>query len=218
MAATSRHSVLGAGVGVGGDNTIILDVRQRHEVGALVGSTVERKAVVVAETGLEEVADVVLDGNIRLQVLRVVVNPTVELLRTVEGGTPRTVLNLGLVAIPTHTELVLHLRQAENRLPLQTTVVLNTDALLLRALLGGDQDDTCTSTATIQSGSGSAFQHCHRLDIIGVDCVSTVTKVETTVQTVATESSSIVQGHTINNIQRLVATRERTDATDNNRL
>ena len=88
VAAAARHGVLGVGVGVARDDTVIVDLRQRHKVGALVGGTVERDAVAVTETGAEEVLHVALDGQVRLQALAVVVGPAPQLLRAVEAGTP----------------------------------------------------------------------------------------------------------------------------------
>ena len=124
-----------------------------------------------------------------------------------------------MVAIPTHTELVLHLGQAHYRLPLQATVILDAHTtVLLGTLLGGDQDDTCAGTATVQGGSGSTLQNGHALNVVGVNGAGTVTEVVTAVQTITAVGCRVVQGHTIHNIQRLVATRERAHTTNDNRF
>ena len=61
---TGRESVLLIAVSIGGDDTVIRDLRERHEVVALVGCTVERYTVRVTETSVEEVLHVVLDRQI----------------------------------------------------------------------------------------------------------------------------------------------------------
>ena len=61
---TGRESVLLIAVSIGGDDTVIRDLRERHEVVALVGCTVERYTVRETETSVEEVLHVVLDRQI----------------------------------------------------------------------------------------------------------------------------------------------------------
>ena len=163
-----------------------MNLRQADIESGQVCSVAERYAVVVTETGIEVVLHVVLHGYIRLHLLRVVIDSTVAEHRSVELRTPRTVLVVSLVTIPTHTEVVLELWQAKHALPLQTTVVLNTDTLILLTSLGGDQDDTVSSTATIEGRSSSTLQNGHILNVVGVDGVGTVTKVVAVVQRVVT--------------------------------
>ena len=57
--------------------------------------------------------------------------------------------------------------------------------------------------ATIQGGSGRTFQHGHVLDIVWVDSRNTITEVVTTLGACVAEVS-IVQGHAVDNVQRLV--------------
>ena len=124
MACASAEGVLVVAVGAGGNDTVIADLRERQIISTLVGGTIERQTVVETEAGVEEVLHVLLDGNVRLHVLRVVVHVTVTKRGTVERGTPRTVLDIGLLTVPAHTEHVLLLRDAEQRLPLEAAVVL----------------------------------------------------------------------------------------------
>ena len=135
-----------------------------------------------------------------------VVDSTVTEHRAIELRTPRTVLIVCLVTIPTHTEVVLELWQTEHALPLQTTVVLNTDTLVFLTSLGGDQDDTVSSTATIEGRSSSTLQNGHVLNVVGVDSVGTVTEVITIVQAITCIHCRVGHGNTVDDIQRLVAT------------
>ena len=216
MTTTCRESVLLVAVGLGRYDTIIVNLRQRNEVVAGIGSTVERYAVVITETGIVEVLQVVLDGYIRLDLLAAVVLSTPAQGRTIESWTPRTVLVVGLITVPTHTELVLHLWQAHYLLPLQTAVILyaNTFLLLLTAL-GGDYDYTVGSTATIKCGSSSTLQDGHRLNIVGVNSVSTVTEVVSVIER-GTGNSVVKHRYTVNYVQWLVATANRAETTDYN--
>ena len=214
---TSWECIFLIAVSTGGDDTIVADLRERYKVVTLVSCTIERYTVRVTETSIEEVLHIVLDRQIRLDLLRVVIYSTILQYRTIETWTPRTILIVSLVTVPTHTEVVLHLRQAHHALPLQTTVILNTEALLLLLTsLGSNQDHTIGSTATIEGCSGSTLQDGHVLHVVRVHSVSTVTEVITAVQTVVTENCRVIQGHTINNIQRLVSTTQWADTTNNN--
>ena len=49
------------------------------------------------------------------------------------------------------------------------TIIGNTGALTATAFLGGDDDDTIATTATIDSGGRSVLQHVEALDVLGVD-------------------------------------------------
>ena len=126
MRATCREGILLVAVGISRNDTIVANLRERYEIVALVSSTVERNTVRIAETCIEEVPHVVLNSLVRLDLLRIVVNGTVLQRRTVELRTPGTVLVVGLVSVPTHTEIILHLGQTHDAFPLQTAVILNT--------------------------------------------------------------------------------------------
>ena len=219
MRTTGREGVLSVTVGVSRNDTVILQLRERYEVVALFSSAIERHTVRIAEASVEEVLHVVLNRQIRFDLLRVIVYSTILQGRAIEAGTPRTVLVVSLVTVPTHTEVVLHLRQTHHLLPLQTTVIFDTETFsLLLTTLGSDQDNTIGSTATIKSGSSSTFQDGHALHVVRVHSVSTVTEVITTVQTIAAVNCRVVHGYTINNIERLVGSAQRTDTTDDNRV
>ena len=130
--------------------------------------TIQRNAVRSAKTRVEEVLDVILQSAVLVDQLLVVPDRTIDLRRTVQLRTPRTVLDEGLSSVPTLSELVLHLRQQADVTPLNTSVVADLEVLvaLLLTALGGDHDHTVGSAATIQSSSGSTLQHSHRLDIV----------------------------------------------------
>ena len=85
------------------------------------------------------------------------------------------------------------------------TIVLDTKALLVVGALGRDEDHTMGSAATVQCRSGRALEHGHALDVIGIDGRDAVTQVIATLNTGTTEVG-VIQGHTVNNIQRLVIT------------
>ena len=207
MRTTCRECVSLVAVGIGRNDTVILHLRERNKEVAGISCTVERQAVGVAETGAEEVLHVVLDGHIGLDLLGVVVNSTIPECGTVESRTPGTVLIISLVTVPTHTKFVLHLGQAHYLLPLQATVVLDTQTFsLLLSTLGSNHNYTIGSAATIESGSGSTLKNGHTLHIIRVHHIGTVTKVVAVVKAITTDDGSIVQRHTVHYIERLVGT------------
>ena len=190
-------------------------VRIAQVVGHLlvVAHTIQRYAVRGAHARIEEVLDVVLQSAVLVNQLLVVPDGTVDLGRTVQLGTPRTVLDERLGTVPTLTELILHLRQQADITPLNASVVADLEvalALLLTAL-GGDHDHTVGSAATIQSSSGSTLQNGHVLDVVRVDAR------QTTLGAGMTHSLTcgLLEGHTVNDIQGLVVTVDRADTADN---
>ena len=112
--------------------------------------------------------------------------------------------------------MVLHLGKQCYLTCLNTTIVLNGEVLAfaLLTLLGGNDDHTVGSTATIEGGSGSTFKHCHALDVVRRDARDTTSGLGVTL----TGEGSALQGHTINNIEWLVTTIDRTETTDDNRV
>ena len=83
-----------------------------------------------AYTGIKEVLDVILNSTVLVYQLLMVPDRTINLSRAVELRTPRTVLNIGLLSVPSLSELVLHLRQSANLAPLHTSVVGNLEVAL----------------------------------------------------------------------------------------
>ena len=84
----------------------------------------------------------------------------------------------------------------------ERTIVLYTN-LILRRLLGRNQDNTMRSTATIEGRGSRTFQYAHRLDVVRVDGRDTITEVIATSFTSAAKVG-IIQRHTIHHIERLV--------------
>ena len=113
VAATVGDGVTGVSVLVAGDDTIVVGVAVAQVVGHLVvfRHTVERHAMAVRDTGLVEVLDVVLQGGVLMDELLVVPDGSVDLCGAVEFGTPRAVLDEGLLSVPSLSELVLELGQ-----------------------------------------------------------------------------------------------------------
>ena len=106
-----------------------------------------------------------------------------------------------MITIPTHTEVVLLLRQTQHFFPLQATIVLNSEAFgLLRTTLGGNEDDTVSGTATIKSCSCGTFQHRHVFHVVGVDHTGTITEVITVVQAVVAKYRRVDHWHTVDDI------------------
>ena len=162
------------------------------------------------ETCLKQSPDIIIKLNaFRIQI-------TVSGLIIEVGG---TLLTIGV--------LVLDLGIIISFVPTERVAVCNL-SLTGRALLGGDDDSTVGSIGTVQSGSGSAFQNGHRLDVIRVDIVTTGGEVHVIHQThavgdvgigkaVGSMECGVVDGNTIHNIQRLVATGNRSSGTQNYR-
>ena len=69
LAGIGREGVLGVAVSIGRNDTVIVNLRQADIEGGQVCGIAERYAVVVAETGIEEILGVVLDRQVRLHVL-----------------------------------------------------------------------------------------------------------------------------------------------------
>ena len=80
--------------------------------------------------------------------------------------------------------------------------------------LGSDDNNTVSGTSTIDRGSGSILQDCHRLNVVGVQTGkwrNLLTLIRTDTYCVGTE------GNTVNNVQRLSAGVQRVATTDENR-
>ena len=201
MASPSRERVLIVAVGIGGYDTILAYLRQAKEEVAHVCCAVKRHAVAISIARVEEVAHIVFYWHITLKVLCAFVNRSVTQPRTIKARSPRTVLVVGLVAIPTHTKVVLHLRQAQQRFPLHASVILYAQSPLgFLTRLGGDKDNTVGGSATIQGRCGCSFKDGHALHVVGIYGTCAVTKVVTAVQSVATHHRIVGQWHAIDNI------------------
>ena len=201
MTCPSRERVLVIAVGIGRYDTVLAYLRQTEEEVAHVCCTVERYAVAVSVACIEEVAHVILYGHVALKVLCAFVNVTVAQPRTIEARSPRTVFKVGFVAIPTHTKIVLHLRQAQQRFPLHATVILYTQSLLgFLTRFGGNKDNAISSTTTIQGRCGCSFKDRHAFHVVGIHSTGTVTEVVTAVQTIVAHHRIVSQWHTIDNV------------------
>ena len=73
------------------------------------------------------------------------------------------------------------------------------------AFLGGDDNHTVRCTRTVDGCCRSILQHSESLDVVGVD---------TTEHVAATLDGRVVNRHTVDHNQRVVAGRERGTATD----
>ena len=169
------------------------------------------------DTRIEEILDIVLNSTVLVLQLLIIPDWTIHLCTTVHLRTPRSVLDEGLLTVPTLTELVLELRQCSDATPLQTTVVadLEVAVAMLLTSLGGDDDHTIGSTATIQSCSSSTLQHGHVLDIVRVDVRHTTDGIlELFLLFLRTTEGGLYEGHTIHNVEGLVVTINRADTTD----
>ena len=201
MASPSRERVLVIAVGIGGYDTILAYLRQTKEEVTSIRCAVKRHAVAIPVPRVEEVAHIVFYWHVTLKVLGALVNVTVAQPRTIETRPPRAVLVVGLVAIPTHTKVVLHLRQAQQRFPLHAAVILYTQSLLgFLARLGGDKYNAVCCSAAIKSRCSCSFKDGHALHVVGIYGTCAVTKVVTAVQSVATHHRIVGQWHAIDNI------------------
>ena len=155
------------------DNAVIFRKRIAQVIGhaLVIGDAAQSYRMTGAETGLKEVFDVAFDCTVLVDELLVVPDWAIDLCRTVHFRTPRAVLNESLLAIPTLTKLVLELGQIGNCAELNATIIADGEvaSLVGCAFLGGDDDDTIGSTATIEGSSGCTFQYCHRLNVVRVD-------------------------------------------------
>ena len=201
VACPCRERVLVIAVGIGGYDTILAYLRHAEEEVAHVCCTVERHAVAISIARVEEVAHIVFYWHVTLKVLCAFVNRSVTQPRTIETRPPGAVLVVGFVAIPTHTKVVLHLRQAQQRFPLHAAVILYAKSPLgFLTRLGGDKDNTVGGSATIQRRCGCSFKNGHALHVVGIYGTCAVTKVVTAVQSVATHHRIVGQRHAIDNI------------------
>ena len=80
--------------------------------------------------------------------------------------------------------------------PGHTTVVGNARTLSAAAFLGGDDDDTVRTTATIDGGCRGVLEDVEALDVLGVDDGQTIGE---------TFHTLVVHGHTVDHDQRVVA-------------
>ena len=201
MTCPSRERVLVIAVGIGRYDTVLTYLRQAEEEVAHVCCTVERHAVAISIARVEEVAHIVFYWHVTLKVLCAFVNRSVTQPRTIETRPPGAVLVVGFVAIPTHTKVVLHLRQAQQRLPLHATVILYTQSLLgFLTRFGGNKDNAVGCTTTIQGRCGCSFKDRHAFHVVGIHSTGTVTEVVTAVQTIVAHHRIVSQWHAIDNV------------------
>ena len=127
-------------------------------------------------------------GGIEIQTVVLSVDDRIEAI--VEGG-----LSHGGSILISVAEL--HLRLAVVERSLSGSGEVNLYLLVLLAALGGDDDDTIGSAATVDRGRSGVLQNLHRLDVVHVKGV---------------EGRS--GGHTIDNVERILVGVERTNTTD----
>ena len=187
-----------------GQDVLVAHIGEAEANAGLSGIHRQDSSILCSQTSTEESAGVVLiHGKWTLN--------TIEILHQLVVGfwSPAAISTRGgcltkLTAI-THTVGLLDI------VPLgilgvdgQRAIIFYTYLVFL-CLLGGDKNNTMRSTATVKGRGSRAFQHGHVLNIIGVDGRDTVTKVITAFGACAAKVG-VVQGHTINYIQRLVVT------------
>ena len=125
------------------------------------------------------------------------------MLTTIETRSPRTVL-LIRPGTPTLTKEILGHWHTKHISKCQRTIVSDRSPLVTLWLLCSNHNNTIGCTRTIKSGSRSTLQYSYRFNILWVDVACTTTKVNRVItQTV------IVDRHTINNIQWVVARNRR---------
>ena len=126
-------------------------------------------------------------------------------------GTPRFVSVAHgvhvVLTVRAHTVHLLHVVPlAQLRIQGERTVVLYRPFRVAGiGFLRGDKDHTVAGAATVQGGCGRTFQHRHRLDVIRVERRNTVTQVITAFCACLTVVG-VVQGYTVDHVQRLVVT------------
>ena len=201
MTSPSRERVLVIAVGIGGYDAVLAYLRQAEEEVAHVCCAVKRHAIAVPIARVEEIAHVVFYRHVTLKVLCAFVNRSVTQPRTIKARSPGAVLVVGLVAIPTHTKVVLHLRQAQQRFPLHASVILYAQSPLgFLTRLGSDKYNAVCGSAAIKSRCSCSFKDGHALHVVGIYGTCAVTKVVTAVQSVATHHRIVGQRHAIDNI------------------
>ena len=172
--------------------------------------------MVGGDTSIEEVLDVVLGSLILVDELLVVPDRTVDLSRTIHLGTPGTILDEGLVTIPTLSVLVLELRQVGNLAELHASIIADGEVAgtVLLTALRGDDDDTVSGTRAIEGRSSGTLQHGHVLNVVRVHVGDTTHGI----LMLLSQTSGALEGHTVDDVQRLVVTVDRADTTDNHRV
>ena len=189
------------------DNTLGVQELSRCAERHLVLTCLYRNVVAVRETGLQHSRYIVVDLNI----LRIQTTKTS--LVIVVGSTVSTV-----------SILVLNLRPAVCLREREVVAIrYRTLTVGVSALLGGDDNCTIRSVRTVKCSSGSTFQDGHRLDIIGVKVITTRREVHITYRNCICNSKTILRAerrvvhrNTVDNVQRLVATRQRSHTTQYN--
>ena len=161
----------------------------------------------VRETGLQNRCNVVVEFHVLGE------QTTETALIVVVGSTVSTVSILVLNLGPT-----ISLREREVVAISYVTLTIG-----VSALLGGDDDSTIRSVRTVKCSSSGTLQHGHRLDIIGVKVITTRREVHCTYgnslcvsKTILRVERRVIHRYTVDNIQRLVVTRQRGHTTQYN--
>ena len=197
----AKVKVIATHVGLGQD-VLVAHIGEAEANASLSGIHRQDSSILCSQTSTEESAGVVLiHGKWTLN--------TIEILHHLVVGfrTPAAVGARGgclteLTAV-THTvnllDIIPHGILDVNG---QRTIVFYTNLILL-SFLCGDEDDTVRGTATIKGRGSRTFQHGHVFNIIGVDGRDTIAQVITTFSA-GTAKVCIVEGHTIDDVERLV--------------
>ena len=124
--------------------------------------------MLVAPAQFEEVLDIVFLGRKLVVQLVTVPDRTIRLHGTIQLRTPGTIFNIGLGTVPALSIAILVDRIGRNLTGLEAAAVGEGEVLAqaLRALLGGDDDDTVRSTGAVQCRSSCTFQDGHADDIL----------------------------------------------------
>ena len=195
LCLAGNREVLTAEVG-GLNHTFLLDERSRSTHAHAVVTGFNRHVVTLHKTGLDDSLHVVVIGGVGWISTSVVVGVVPV------GGAVSTV---GIT--------VLHFRPTVSLRPRELVAVADA-RFALATLLGGDDDGTVRSVGTVKSGSGSALEHCHALDILGVDVVTTRREVAVANRNNVGNGeartrveSGVVHWNTVDNVERLVVAR-----------
>ena len=123
--------------------------------------------MLVVDSDVEEILDVVLLGGVFVDKLHSVPDRTVNLLAAVKTGAPGTVLDVGLLSVPSLSEFVLELGEVGNLAELKAAAVFDGEVALqaLLSLLGGDDDHTVCCAGSVEGGSGRTLEDCEAFDV-----------------------------------------------------
>ena len=160
-----------------GHDTLVVGIGYRGVGREFLGTAADTDVILLQDTCLEELLQVVVVGVVLAQV-----------------GAPAAAAHVLLVhSLGTRNEGGLDFGQAGRSVQFQRCRGGDGDFTVLAAALGGNHDDTVGTFLTVECRSGSALQHRDVLNVIRVE--------------VSKCRGSAADGHTVDNHQRLIALR-----------